>query len=409
MLFWIAAAVMTGAVIVAIVWPLRTGAEALDAAPTDRDADVNVYKDQLRELNADLERGAISEADAGAAKIEISRRLLASADANATATSALADVARPVALACAVVVPLLALGSYLSFGQPGYSDLPRSARLQQPIERTPVHELIARVEARLREVPQDGQGWDVIAPIYLRRGQLDKAKLAFERAIAILGENDRRLNGLAQTIVSLNRGRVTDEAAALYEKLVQRLPQSPAPKFWLAVAKEQRGNLIAARGAYQKLLATAPDDAPWRATVQRRLDALSKRLSAAPLRSQPETAAPDAPSSASTPSAPPGPTQSDVAAASKMSPGDRMTMIQGMVDGLAERLAEDGSDAEGWKRLIRAYVVLGQRDKAEAALKRARVALADVKSKRDDVDAFAQRLGLPSSAEAAPGDNQTSN
>ena len=62
-----------------------------------------------------------------------------------------------------------------------------------------------------------------------------------------------------------------------------------------------------------------------------------------------------------------------IAAAKDMSEGDRNTMIRGMVDRLATRLKDNGNDVEGWLRLVRAYMVLGERDKAQAALVEARL------------------------------------
>src|SRR5262249_34862474 len=63
----------------------------------------------------------------------------------------------------------------------------------------------------------------------------------------------------------------------------------------------------------------------------------------------------------------PGPSSGDVAAASELSADQRSQMVRGMVDRLAERLRRDGSDLEGWARLVRAYTVLGEREKAESA------------------------------------------
>jgi cytochrome c-type biogenesis protein CcmH len=89
-----------------------------------------------------------------------------------------------------------------------------------------------------------------------------------------------------------------------------------------------------------------------------------------------------------------GPAAADIAAASTMSEGERTEMVRGMVARLADRLKLDGNDAEGWLRLLRAYMVLGERDKANAAAADARRALAADPDKVRRIDELAKGLGL---------------
>jgi cytochrome c-type biogenesis protein CcmH len=79
-----------------------------------------------------------------------------------------------------------------------------------------------------------------------------------------------------------------------------------------------------------------------------------------------------------------------------MSPEQRDTMIRGMVGRLAERLKQDGSDVEGWLRLLRAYMVLGDKEQARAAVTEARRALASDPDKLQRVDGLVKELGLES-------------
>ncbi len=89
-----------------------------------------------------------------------------------------------------------------------------------------------------------------------------------------------------------------------------------------------------------------------------------------------------------------GPSADDVAAASELSPEQRAEMVRGMVERLAERLSREGSDVEGWLRLVRAYMVLGDRDKAANAANDARKALAGEPDKLRRVEELAEGLGL---------------
>ena len=341
MLFWFVCAVMTAAVVYAVTRPLlarRADTRAPGAA------DLEVYRDQLKEIEADRARGLLGVAEAEAARIEISRRLLACADAEHRpgARSAPQGATRITLVAATAGVPLAALALYLAFGSPGLPDQPHSQRASRELEKTSVAELVAKVEARLRERPEDGQGWDVIAPVYLGQGRYQEAALAFGKAIRLLGESTKRLAGFAEATVLANDGIVTEDARQAYEKILRLEPGRVEPRFWLALAKEQDGDLAQAEQEYQRLLAEAPAEASWRGAVEDRLKTVRARLAAGH--------APKAP----------GPTAEDVNAADKLSAEARARMIHQMVEGLAARLKANGKDLAGWQRLLRAYAMLGE-------------------------------------------------
>jgi cytochrome c-type biogenesis protein CcmH len=377
MLLWIAFALLTAAVLAAVLAPLgRRKAEP----PPDAGA-LEVYRHQLTELEAERARGLVEESEAAAAKLEISRRLLASASQFERAPQAEgAGEARPraVAVAVAALVPALTLGLYLIYGSPGMPSYPIDARANAPLESAQIGELVAKVEARLRAHPEDGEGWDVIAPVYLRLGRFRDAADAFDRASRLKGESVKRLAGLAEASVLGADGIVTEEARLAYENVLKLEPGRADARFWLALAKEQDGRLAQALADYQALLAQSPAEAPWRAAVEQRIAEVSGRLSGA----QP------APSR--------GPTAEDVAAADKLSPADRVRMIGEMVEGLARRLKRDGRDLAGWLRLVNAYAVLGRKDDALSALADARKTFGGDEKALAELARLAQSLGLGS-------------
>jgi cytochrome c-type biogenesis protein CcmH len=384
MALWMAFAVLTAAVLAALLHPLlRPSARPAAAA----DADLAVYRDQLSELEAERGRGLIPDAAADAARTEIARRVLASAD-RATAEDVRTSAAqesrtRTIGLGLAMTLPLAALALYLLVGSPGMPDYPFSARTAPSIDSAGLPQLIARVEARLREHPEDGEGWDVIAPVYLKEARYADAANAFTRAIALLGESPRRLAGLAEASILRHDGIITETARVSYEKLAKLEPSRPEPRFWLAVAQEQDGRLADAIAAYDALLRDAPSDASWRAAVTERRDAARARLTS------------------SSPSAAPiggerGPNAEDLAAAERMTPEQRTQFITQMVDGLAERLRKDSADLAGWQRLIRAYAVLGRNSDALAALADARRAFANEPPSLAALDALAKSLRIES-------------
>ena len=285
-----------------------------------------------------------------------------------------------VVLATAAFVPLLTLALYLTHGSPGLPSFPVAGRGQVPLEQAQIGDLVAKVEARLREHPEDGDGWDVIAPVYYKLERFRDAANAYARAARLKGETVRRLAGLAESAVLAADGIVTEEARAAYEKILKLEPGRAEPRFWLALAKEQDGKLADALADYKGLLAEAPADAPWRAAVESRIADVSRRLPGA---ATPEPRGP-------------GPSAEDVAAAEKLSPADRAKMIAQMVDGLAERLKRDGRDLAGWQRLINAYAVLGRGQDARDALAEARKNFPADEKALAALAALAKSLGLGS-------------
>lgn len=373
MLLWILCALLTAGVVWALVRPLRAGQSARDdAAPV---AETRVYRDQLSEIDADLDRGLITPAEAEAARLEVSRRLLA-ASAARQAEPAAARVLSPrqIAAGLALGVPLAALVIYLVVGAPGIVGEPLADRDRVAAEVRQVNTLVAQVEARLVENPQDGQGWDVIAPVYMRLERWEDAAKAFRRAYELRGETPARLAGFAAATIEANGGNVVEPARIALEKVLTLDPKSIEARFWLAIAKEQAGDRTGAANAYRALIDSAPPGAPWRLAVEQRLAAV-----VAP-------SARPAPGPASDPEA--------AAGIASLSPADRAKAIAGMVEGLAQRLKTEGGDVAGWQRLIRAYTVMGEGGKARAALADARKALSGNAAALAALDGTARELGL---------------
>jgi cytochrome c-type biogenesis protein CcmH len=380
MLLWLLFAMLTAGMLAVVLAPLGRAARQEEGAEAGTLA---VYRHQLDEIEAERTRGLVDETEAAAARTEVSRRLLASAAAGedgAKNPRAASPQRAPLAIAVAALVPLLTLALYLTQGSPGLPSYPMGARAQFPLEQANVGELIAKVEARLRDHPEDGQGWDVIAPIYLKLGRFREAAGAFASAARLEGETVQRLAGFAQSTVLAADGVVGEEARLAFEKILKFEPKRPEPRFWLALAKEQDGRFADALADYKALLSDTPAGASWRIAVEGRIAEVSQRLTGA---EKPEPRGP-------------GPSAADVAAAERLSPQDRARMIAQMVDGLAERLKRDGRDLAGWLRLVNAYAVLDRKDDARAALAQARQHFPADEKALGELAALAKTLGLGS-------------
>jgi cytochrome c-type biogenesis protein CcmH len=205
----------------------------------------------------------------------------------------------------------------------------------------------------------------------LRLQRYDDAVKARRNALALLGATAQREIDLGTTLAVAAGGVVTVDSKTAFERAVAIEPGNAQAMFFLGIAAQQDGNDAEAVRIWRDLVAKAPPDAPWLPMVRDQLARI---------------AGGDAP--------PPGPTQEDVTAAQGMAPEARGQFIRTMVERLATRLRENGSDVDGWLRLLRAYMVMGERDKAKAAANEAREALAGEPEKLKLLDAGLKDLGV---------------
>lgn len=368
-MFWILATLLTLVVVAALAWPLLRG--RAPSAPRRDEHDVEVYAAQLAELDADVRRGTIGEADAGIARAEIGRRLLRAMQGAADGTPGIAaggKVLVTLGLVVAFAIPAGGVVLYAQLGAPDRPDLPLAARAVDAPAGAEFAAMVAAAEARLAQNPEDGRGWEVLAPVYLRGGETDKAVTAYRRAIELLGESPARFLGLGEALTRAAGGEVTAEARGLFERAAAADSDLIAPRIFLALDLSQEGRYAEAAPAWNAILDASPADAPWRPMAEAALrDAVARGAG-------------------------------DAAAAP---PAEQEAMIAGMVEGLAARLAAAPEDAEGWARLVHAYRVLGEDDKAAEALAQARETFPDDTPEGRMLAAVAD-MPRPGEAEARP-------
>ncbi len=394
MTLWLILALMTAVALGAVVWPLLR-ARGMTAGGSD----LAVYRDQLEEIERDRSERRIDGDEADAARVEVSRRLLAAAGAENAQRPAGSHAGgrRFAALAAvAALVPLLAVAFYGLLGSPDLPGQPLASRApagNEDIERSPIAQLVARVEAHLGENPDDGRGWEVIAPVYMKLERYDDAAKARRRAIALLGETSTRQVDLGEAETAAANGVIGDEAKTAFERAVALDADNYKAQFYLGLAAEQDGKPEDATRIWQALIAKSPADAPWIPVVRQSLARIDPKAAEAAT-AAPAGAKPAGPVAAAPAVAAPGPRPDDVAAAREMTEEQRGQMIRGMVDRLATRLHEDGTDLDGWLRLLRAYKVLGEDAKAKAAVVEARAALNGEPDKLQRLDAAIKDLDI---------------
>ncbi len=342
MTLWLVFIMITAATVFAVLWPLARN------KPVRLGGDVAVYRDQLDEIQRDRSTGLIGEAEAEAARVEVSRRLIAAADADEKELpvqdkSSLVH-RRVTAIAGLILLPAGALALYLTLGSPDLPGEPLASRVQSPAEARNVQTMVAEVENHVARNPNDGKGWEVLAPVYMRLGRYDDAARAWHNVIILNGSNAEREANYGEAMVAAANGVVTDEAKAAFDRALKIDPQNVMALFYMGMAADQDGRRAEAEKIWNDLIAGAPPNAPWIEVVQH---ALARNA--------------------------PGADAAAAPAAAQGAPADHD--VNAMVERLAERLQKDGSDVQGWLQLVRSYRVLGQNDKMQAALADARKAL----------------------------------
>lgn len=375
MVFWFFAALLTLGASLAVLLPLAARPRGVAAGNSH---DIQVYRDQLAELDRDASRGLIRPEDAEQARAEIARRIIkAGGDDSKASSRSRALGGRHLGAVAVLAVPLISWGLYAVIGSPDLPSQPLRERLAQNPGESSVDELIARAEGHLAAHPEDGRGWDVLAPIYSRLGRFDEAATAYRNAIRLQGSTALREAGLGEALANAGGGVVSADAQRAFEQALVLDKDQPKAMFYLAMAFVQDGKPADAVKAWDAMLSGLPDDSPWREPVTRALAEVTSRMAA-------ENADIGAP----------GPTSDDIDAAAAMAPADRTAMIETMVTGLDEKLRQNPNDPEGWTRLVRSYVVLGRTGEARAALDRGLAALGATSDDGRKFAEFAATLGL---------------
>jgi cytochrome c-type biogenesis protein CcmH len=337
--------------------------------------DAEVYRDQLGEVDREAAGGLIGADDARQARIEIARRLLAASDSasEGASPSLRRRPAIAIALGLCLFLPLAGALVYARTGDPQFPDFPLAERMGSV--DPDINILIAQAEQRLAVNPRDGRGWALLAPIYMRRMRADDAANAYRQAIRYSPKDTELYSSLGEALVVANQGVVTKDAASAFMSALAIEPNEPRARFYIALAEDQAGRTDKAVAELEALSKASPPDAPWQVVVAAQIE----RMQAAKANA----------------AAPGNPDAADVQAASGMNDQDRAQMIRTMVETLDERLRSEPDNFEGWQRLIRSFMVLGEPEKAADALMRGLAAFPPASEKGKTLMAEAKDLGIP--------------
>ncbi|MGO7020378.1 c-type cytochrome biogenesis protein CcmI [Rhizobium leguminosarum] len=370
MIIWLSFAVLTTATTAALLHALSSGR----ASPVRHASNATrVYRDQLLELDRELKAGRIMPGEYELAKAETARRLFRAADDNTPDGEPSSRINAAVRLSIVALLPLLSIGIYVALGRPELPSMPLQKRLDNPDRDLAV--LVRKTEMHLARYPEDGRGWDVIAPVYLRLNRADDAEKAYRNAIRLLGPNAGRLRGTAEALMAESNGKITEEARQALERSLSIEPNNPRIRFYIALGMEQAGKTADARAAFEAIVKDSPEDALWLSLIYEHIMKDGGTLAG-------DVKAPDSRK------------QDNVAAAKIVEPTDPTQMIRGMIESLDAKLSEDPNNFEGWMRLVRSYAVLNDKDRAAGALKRGLAAFPPPGEQGRQLLALARELGI---------------
>ncbi|HKD22812.1 MAG TPA: c-type cytochrome biogenesis protein CcmI [Rhizomicrobium sp.] len=395
MILWIALTVLTSLAVAGLTVPL---VRRYDLA-NQRESGVAILKRQLGEIDAQQASGAVAADEAEGMRTEVKRRILAEGRFDEGPSRAFNPRSLPwIAIATAGVVALAATGLYAVIGRP---DL-QAARPQQPGQQVAsetqhpiadVSAMIGQLEAKLRANPNDPEGWRMLGWSYGAVGRPAEAAEAYGRAAALDPKNAEYPSARGDALVNAAQGQVTPEALASFKAALAIDPSDPRARYYMALHEDQLGQHDQAMEDWIALLKSAPPNAAWAPQVRDFIERVAQTRHIDLAGKLPPATAPAPQAAQAAPAQ--GPTAEQVQAANQMSPGDRSAMIHQMVDRLAGDLKANPHDADGWMRLMRARMVLGEADKAAEAYRDARVAFANSPNDLDTLKKAAQSFGVP--------------
>lgn len=254
-----------------------------------------------------------------------------------------------------------------------------------------VDTMISRLAARLEKEPNDGEGFRMLGWSYVMTGRPERAIEPYKRALALLPGSALVHSGYGEAMVGANKGAVSDEAKAQFDKAAAIDRNEPRAEYFLALWQAQHGQQKEALERWIALANKAPADAPWQGELRRQIAETSGKLGVdVTARLKPGAPAGTAPAIG-------GPAQNPAAAQaiSAMPEAQRQASIDSMVDGLAAKLQANPRDADRWVMLLRSRMVLKQEDRARSDLATARKALAGDAAGLGKVDTAAKELGVP--------------
>ncbi len=324
MIFWALICAMLGIAILLLLFPLARPGQGRDETYFLH------YRSRLAELDRLVAKDPSDESLKEERAITARQLLRLQEPGSVKGERGAATVYRTMAsLVALVAVPAVALGVYMTLGEPSRPDVPLSAQQAEVGNDAEMQLMVARVEQHLKSNPDDAEGWTILARVYGTSGDYPKRRNAVRQLVRLQGRTADNLADLAEAEIQVDGNLVPASARALLDEALAVDPANRKAAYYRTVAMEQSGRFEDALASWTKLRETATEDAEWQVLVNQRIARLNELSERA---------------------------------------DSQQTMIEGMVAGLQAKLIDDPSDLEGWARLKRSYEVLNRPAEAVGAL-----------------------------------------
>ncbi len=428
MTLWIVLTALTSFAAILVAAPFIRKLDGVDKSTAQS---IEVYRDQMKELEKEKEDGILDDASAKLAQTEIERRVLAISSEekeNGFSFSPKVQFA-----AVAVVSSFVSVGATMLYTMTGEPELPAAPFAAQMAQTaTPAadelqrrlalpetnggarailasntsdvgsaDQLVKDLAARLEKNPDDEKGWRMLGWSYFNTKRYTKAADAYAKAVALNSEDADLQSAYGETLVRAADGFVSTKANAIFDKTLELNPKDARARFFKGMKLEQDGDQKAALKLWKEILADAPKDAYWIDGLRKRVDELQVSTTGVPNllapmagKSVDKAETKVQPNQVAEGKITKGPTKEDIKAAGEMTPKDRQAMIKGMVDRLAARLEDNPKDMEGWIKLMRSRLVMGDKDEALAVSKKAAKIFANEPMQLAQITEAAKKLGL---------------
>jgi cytochrome c-type biogenesis protein CcmH len=360
MLFWISSLILLFVASLCVVLPLTKK----NATPAeDSTSSLDFYKDQIKQIDQEIEREKKPSAALLSERAEIARRMLREARREAKnpkqGTQGRSSLITT-SLAAVLGVPLLSISLYFALGASGQSDFPLSARANLSLEEKPVEDLVQVAERHLAKNPNDAKGWRLLADVYGRLNKPGDRARALRQVMRIDGETPELLTDLGEALTIIAGNIVPAEARQMFDKAASQQPNFPKPQIFIALALDQEGKPEEALRIWEGLAKLNTNNPRWAKLTSDQIARLQQK--AGLLQGESER------------------------------PG--LQEINAMVEGLASRLEDGEGTVQEWSRLIRSYMVLDEPVKASLALEQAKKQYAQAPDELQRLDALAKQLNV---------------
>lgn len=258
-----------------------------------------------------------------------------------------------------------------------------------------VDSMISSLEAKLKADPNDADGWRMLGWSFFETGRFAESATAYKKATQLKPDVAEYWSSLGEALVLAGPGDVPKDASAAFTKARAIDPKDPRARYFLGVEQDMAANHKGAIDSWFALLADTPAGAPWEADVRKTIEQVAAKEKI-DVKSRLAALNPAAAAAVTGPAAAlngiPGPSPEQMAEASRLPSGQQEAMVQGMVDGLAAKLAADPKQPDRWMMLIRSRMMLGQGREAAQALQQAITANP---AARPQLIEAAKTLGVP--------------